>query len=163
MCDYSLAEVRSRLAMEGEELVVHRFPTHTIGLASPGDLGRGATTCGQGVWSQVKELLGQAFGPAKFVPAVCIPPGASLVLSGIPAELQRRWHITAEEPVVFTQISMQVNAHRDAVRFQNGHESLLQNLTEGIRVRVISLGGDQTHEAAPTSAVREPESVTRYS
>gem|GEM_PF-5649447 len=27
MCDYSLAEVRSRLAMEGEDLTVHRFPT----------------------------------------------------------------------------------------------------------------------------------------
>src|SRR5690349_20792117 len=29
MCDYSLAEVRNRLAVEGEELVVHRFSTHS--------------------------------------------------------------------------------------------------------------------------------------
>jgi hypothetical protein len=26
MCDYSLAGVPNRLAVEGEELVVHRFP-----------------------------------------------------------------------------------------------------------------------------------------
>ena len=35
MCDYSLAGVPNRLAMEGEELVVHRFPTGAPGLTSP--------------------------------------------------------------------------------------------------------------------------------
>jgi hypothetical protein len=35
MCDYSLAGVPNRLAVEGEELVVHRFPTGALGLASP--------------------------------------------------------------------------------------------------------------------------------
>lgn len=34
MCDYSLAHFRSRLAVEGEPLVVHRFPSGSRGLAS---------------------------------------------------------------------------------------------------------------------------------
>lgn len=37
MCDYSLFTMPNRLAAEGEELVVHRFPT---GLTSPADLRR---------------------------------------------------------------------------------------------------------------------------
>jgi len=35
MCDYSLAGNPNRLAVEGEELVVHPFPTGALGLASP--------------------------------------------------------------------------------------------------------------------------------
>jgi hypothetical protein len=115
MCDYSLGGIQNRLAVEGEELVVHRFPTHSNGLASPSNLGV----------------------------AVCIPPGASLVLSGLPAYLQTRWNVGAEAPVVFTQISMDVNRHRDAVRFPSGHETLLQDLPEELRVRVIALTSDQ--------------------
>ena len=40
MCDYSLMAVPNRLAREGEELVAHRFPTGSLGLASPSDLKR---------------------------------------------------------------------------------------------------------------------------
>ena len=40
MCDYSLMNVPNRLAQEGEELVAHRFPTGSLGLASPCDLRR---------------------------------------------------------------------------------------------------------------------------
>ena len=35
MCDYSLAGIPSRLAVEGEQLVAHRFSTGSLGLASP--------------------------------------------------------------------------------------------------------------------------------
>ena len=35
MCDYSLAGIPNRLAVEGEELVVHPFPTGALRLASP--------------------------------------------------------------------------------------------------------------------------------
>ena len=42
MCDYSLMAVPNRLAREGEELVAHRFPTGSLGLASPMDLKRAA-------------------------------------------------------------------------------------------------------------------------
>ena len=36
MCDYSLAVLPKRLAVEGEELIVHRFRTGSIGLARAG-------------------------------------------------------------------------------------------------------------------------------
>ena len=38
MCDYSLGGLLNRLAVDGEELTVHRFSTHSIGLASSADL-----------------------------------------------------------------------------------------------------------------------------
>ncbi len=38
MCDYSLAGLRTRLAVEGEELVVYRFPTGSIGLTSASEV-----------------------------------------------------------------------------------------------------------------------------
>ena len=37
MCDYSLMAVPNRLAEDGEDLVVYRFPTGSLGLASPSD------------------------------------------------------------------------------------------------------------------------------
>jgi hypothetical protein len=40
---------------------------------------------------------------------------------------------------VFTQITAAVSTFRDAVRFQNGVEVLLQRLDEGQRVRVLDL------------------------
>ena len=38
MCDYSLMAIPNRLAEEGESLVAHRFPTGSVGFASPEDL-----------------------------------------------------------------------------------------------------------------------------
>jgi hypothetical protein len=40
---------------------------------------------------------------------------------------------------VFTQITAAENTYRDAVRFRNGFEVLLQRFVEGQRVRVLSL------------------------
>lgn len=157
MCDYSLGEIHNRLAVEGEELVVHRFPTHTLGLASPADIGCGAEPCHhKSIWAQLKDAIAQAFGPSKFVPAVCVPPGASLVLSGIPAPLQERWDVTEEEQVVFIQTSMDVNRHRDGVRFvRTGYELLLQHLPEGLRVKIVSLGNDPVMPDKGAVPVRE--------
>jgi hypothetical protein len=50
--------------------------------------------------------------------------------------------LRGEEEVVFQQIGMDAGRHRDAVRFRNNQELLLQRLTEGPRARVVSLGGD---------------------
>jgi hypothetical protein len=35
MCDYSLYSIQTRLAVEGEDLVVHRFATGSLGLTAP--------------------------------------------------------------------------------------------------------------------------------
>jgi len=140
MCDYSLMAVPNRLAQEGEELVAHRFPTGSLGLASPADIKRVAdppAPIQRSFWCAVKDF----FNPPKTepVPAVCIPPGARLKLQDIPARLQHDLGVSPVEDVTFTQITAAVNSYRDAVRFPNGREVRLQELREGQRVTVLDL------------------------
>ena len=123
MCDYSLAGVPNRLAVEGEQLVVHPFPTGSVGLAS---------ACSQ--------LL------SKGTPAVCIPPGARLRLRDIPEALQLQLSLNATEEVTFVQLSAEAYQYRDAVRFQNGREILLQKLDCGQQVEVLSLASGDIPE-----------------
>jgi hypothetical protein len=132
--------VPNRLAREGEELVAHRFPTGSLGLAAPDDLKKLAApvpVARRTWWNAVKEFL----NPPKMepVPAVCIPPGARLELHDIPARLQHELGVGPVEPVVFTQITAAVNSYRDAVRFTNGREIRLQELREGQTVKVLDL------------------------
>ncbi|HUI54000.1 MAG TPA: hypothetical protein VLY04_03455 [Bryobacteraceae bacterium] len=132
--------VPNRLAREGEELVTYRFPTGSLGMASPADVKRVAAPrpgMRRTVWRTLKEWFDPP--PATAVCAVCIPPGARLELRGIPARLQQQLGVSCEEEVVFTQISANVNSYRDALRFGGGHEVRLQDLREGMWVRVLDL------------------------
>ena len=61
MCDYSLEMYGSRPAREGEIYVTTRFPTGSIGFASPGDPGT----------------------------PVCVQCDTKVVLSDIPSEFRR--------------------------------------------------------------------------
>jgi len=153
MCDYSLMSIPNRLAKEGEELITHRFDTCCIGLASPPDLQSDPNPVAhqsRGYWSIVKEFLNP---PAtKPVPAVCIPPGASLELMDIPKRLQREFDIEPTEEVTFTQLTAAANTYRDAVRFSNGRQILLQRLNVGQHVRVLTLGSQDTTDFAMDEA-----------
>src|SRR5262249_54146388 len=143
MCDYSLAVFPNRLAVEGEELVVHRFHTGAKGLAKPPDLLEARQPSpADGPRAFWGWLMGVIQGSSQWsnVTAVCVPPGATLLLKNIPRDLQRAWRIAGEECVLFTQISAAENGYRDAVRFLNGRLVLLQNLREGMLVQVLSLG-----------------------
>jgi hypothetical protein len=144
MCDYSLMAVPNRLAQEGEELVAYRFPTGSLGLASPADAKRAAYTppASRSLWANLKLF----FSPPKNVqvPAVCIPPGARLRLDGISARMQAELGVGPVEDVTFTQISAAVNTYRDAVRFSNGKQVRLQEWREGLRVKVLDLSGADT-------------------
>src|SRR6516164_11657045 len=104
MCDYSLMAIPNRLAEEGESLVAHRFPTGSVGFASPEDLCKTVQWQGArppGFWSALKNF----FSPPKTnsVAAVCVPPGARLMLQDIPARLQHDLGVDAVEEVTFTQ------------------------------------------------------------
>jgi hypothetical protein len=125
MCDYSLAGVPNRLAEEGERLVVCRFSTGSIGLTSDASLLR----------SLFKET-----------PAVCVPPGARLLLRDIPKDLQCQFDVQATEEVTFVQLSAEAYRYRDAVRFRNGREVLLQRLKYGQRVEVLNLCSDDSRK-----------------
>jgi hypothetical protein len=140
MCDYSLMAVPNRLAQEGEELVAHRFPTGSLGLAAAWDVKRAATPRPRPprtIWAWLVDF----FNPPRMEPvcAVCIPPGAKLRLKDIPMRMQHEYCVGPLEDVTFTQISAQVNSYRDAVRFTNGREVRLQELREGQRVTVLDL------------------------
>lgn len=142
MCDYSLMAVPNRLAREGEELVVHRFPTGSLGLASPPDVAR-ATTVKTGPPRSFWRAFWEFFDPPTMEPvaAVCIPPGARLRLENLPARLQRDCGVAPVEEVTFTQLTEAVNTYRDAVRFSNGRQVRLQELREGLIVFVLDLSG----------------------
>ena len=126
MCDYSLVSVPNRLAVEGEQLVACRFSTGAMGLTS-GDA----------------SLWRLWF---KQTPAICVPPGARLLLRDIPEDLQRQFDVQATEEVTFVQLSAEAYQYRDAVRFRNCREVLLQRLRCGQRVQVLCLCSDGSRE-----------------
>ena len=148
MCDYSLCGLPTRLSVEGEELIVHRFSTGSMGLAAPVDLRveLEVERSHRSLWQRIKDFFEEPRGP--IVPAVCVPPGAQLILKNIPSDLQRRWHVPESQGVVFVQISAEINSYRDAIQFDDGRQLRLQDLREGLRVKVVSLEG--------TTVVDEP-------
>src|ERR1051326_7781625 len=151
MCDYSLMAIPNRLAVSGEELVIHRFEAGSVGLASAFDLrsredSRKPQCCG--FWSTIKAFFRSS--DAQSVPAVCVPPGARLLVRDIPAKLQHECGFQDEvKEAVFTQVTPVENTFRDAVRFENGVEVLLQRFDEGQRMRVLELSSAEEQEAAP--------------
>jgi hypothetical protein len=77
MCDYSLMGVPNRLAVEGEQLVMYKFRTGSLGLASPLDMEpvNPPTEQARSFWARVNSFFNPPEQPS--VRAVCIPPGAS--------------------------------------------------------------------------------------
>ena len=138
MCDYSLAHFPNRLAVEGEQLVVHRFGAGTLGLAP------------------ARPSLKQFFFGAS-LPAVCVPPGARLLLQDIPERLQQRLGVREAEEVIFVEQSLEAFTYRDAIRFANGQEILLQALQCGQRVEVLSLSSGEHVKEEAERRIREEE------
>jgi hypothetical protein len=137
MCDYSLVALRSRLAVDGEELVTYRFPTGSLGLTTPAELE---------LYKPGAECWWSSPDASKVACAVCIPHGSRLYLRDIPERLQERLRVDRDEEVVFIQMSAEFGRHRDGVRFTNGQEILLQRLAEGQHARVLSLLPDASLE-----------------
>jgi len=104
MCDYSLELYRSRPAVAEEQYTLHRFPSGTMGFVAARDCET----------------------------AVCVIASARLQLEGIAETVQRSFGIGPVEEVVMTRLDVTGHAHRDAVRFSNGKEVLLQSLNAGI-------------------------------
>jgi hypothetical protein len=158
MCDYSLHGFSSRLAVEGEPLVVHRFATRSLGLACPADLAPAERYRERGFWGRIRTWFDSGVEPQ--VRAVCIPPGARLIVRDIPERLQRELCVGAIEEVTFVQMSDAPYSYRDGIRFENGKEVLLQRLDEGERVDVMAL---TLPEEAPRESVRESAEHVRPS
>ena len=106
----------------------------------------------QSLWQRINSLFAPA-SDCRSVLAVCVPPGARLVLKSIPMDLRCKWSVGADESVYFMQTSAEVNTYRDALHFRTGRQVLLQELREGMRVTVVSLGDDFSGEPKPALAV----------
>jgi hypothetical protein len=125
--------------VEGEELVAHRFPSGSIGLASPGDLHPKPKIQGlerQSFWTTLRRI----FNPESCtVPAVCIPPSTRLRLREINERMRRKYGLEPEEECTFQQLTAAANTYRDAIRFDNGCCIRIQELTEGQRVTILDM------------------------
>ena len=139
-------------------MFIHKFHTGSKGLASVTDLRSLEKTApaGAGVWARfecwvenqrrrINDDLKRA------LPAVCIPPGARLHVDGIPSPMQKQFGLGRHEEVTFLQLTAEPFRYRDAIRFNNGREILLQMLSDGLRMDVLSLA---LAEEAPKPAAR---------
>ena len=152
MCDYSLMMVPNRLAMEGEELVAHRFQSGTTGFVSCSDFDIWrAERRSKNIWRRLKACLSSTAEPT---PVVCIPPGARLLVERPPDFLNGRVHPGSSELATFTQLSAEANQHRDALCFDDGPVVRLAMLAEGQRVKVLRLSCHEELGLRPEAAQR---------
>jgi hypothetical protein len=145
MCDYSLMMVPNRLAIEGEELVAHKFQNGSTGMVSCFDFDRWATRRSKSFWQRLKEGFSSE---RELTPVVCIPPGTRIRLNGIQESLKARFPLGSREDAVFTQISAEARQYRDALCFANGATILVQWLPEGQRVKILWLSSQEDVEPA---------------
>ena len=146
MCDYSLQGVKNRLANEGDQLFIHMFHTGSKGLASVTDLRNldQPAPAGAGMWAKFECWVENQWrrindDMKRALPAVCIPPGARLHVDGIPWPMRRRFGVGPREEVTFVQLTAEPFRYRDAIRFANGQEILLQKLSDGLTMDVLCL------------------------
>src|SRR6516165_3095140 len=131
MCDYSLEAYQSRPAAVGEKLTLERFPSGSMGFAS-------GKSC---------DL------------AICVAADAKLRLEGIGEAVQKEYGVGPIEEVVMTRL--EGGSYKDAVRFANGKEVLLQRLDCGLSAVLVAASSDliDIDDIASPTAVREPELV----
>ena len=132
MCDYSLMTIHNRLAMEGEELVAHRFRSGSIGLVSSLDFADWQTRRPARVWERFKDYFSPQTDPT---PVVCIPPGARLLLHAF----------GSCEKGTFTQISPESNRYRCA-EFRRGQHA----------ARAVVAGGTENNGSATAHGGKRP-------
>lgn len=127
MCDYSLELYRSCPAAQEEQYTLRRFPSGTKGFMAARDCET----------------------------AVCIPADAHLHLEGIAEAVKQTYAVGPVEDVVMTRMDSTAFAHRDAARFANGREALLQSLNAGIAATVLDFL-PVTEETPKVQARRSP-------
>jgi hypothetical protein len=140
MCDYSLHSIQNRLAQEGEDLLLHKFETGSIGFASESDMLKCEAVEQKetsSFWGAMREWLLLPPRSAR-VPAICVPPGTRLLLTDIPQPTQKSLCVEDPEIVIFTELHSQSYSYRDALFLPNGTRVLLQDLPPGIHATVLA-------------------------
>jgi hypothetical protein len=126
MCDYSLEAYQSRPAAVGEKLTLERFPSGSMGFST-------GTSC---------DL------------AICVPADTQLRLEGIGETVQKTYGVGAIEEVVMTRL--ETGPYKDAVRFSNGTEVLLQRLDRGLTAVIVAPDAELI-DVVDIAAKRVPE------
>lgn len=154
MCDYSLMNLPNRLAKENEVLVSHRFVGGSIGFVSPADL-RSAREIlskprARGFWDWACAWF--RFPSSPPVPAVCIPPGATLQALTLPCGIEKATGIRPGDEVTFNQITAEWGQYRDALCLEPNRPVLLQYLGEGAQFQIVTLDLRSERVLAPEYA-----------
>jgi hypothetical protein len=124
MCDYSLESFARRDAKSGDQLRTEKLSGFgSVGLVAPD-------------------------APQT---AVCLRPGTKLIVSGIPALLQRAWNVGAVAVASFEQRDA-LGRYRDGVRFDaKDHRFVLfQEFPVGVEISVEMIPGESPGEPQVT-------------
>jgi len=76
-------------------------------------------------------------------------------LLDIPNHLQQQFGVGTTEEVTFVQLSATPYQYRDAVRFNDGRQIRLQELSEGLRVRVLDVSSPGESSSEPVREEQE--------
>jgi hypothetical protein len=164
-----------RLAVEGEELVAHRFRTGLVRMVSRSDYRRWmmvAETCGldgreaiasppnpllrwyRNVWwalvtffHWISEALLMSDGEPG--PVVAFPSDALVRVYGISPDMREQYHLNSMEDALFLEVSPLIGHSRDALCFGNGVVVTLQSLREGQRVKILYRSWMESMEPDP--------------
>lgn len=170
---FSLMKLSNRLALEGEELVAHKFRNGSMGLVSRSDFeswwtrsdtsqtGASLTAVQprRNFWESLKDsllaflmyygLLGIGTSCSEPGPVVAIPSEALVRVFGISDDLQRLHHLRSTEDALFTKCAPPVDFCREALYFGNGVMVPLQRLHEGQRIKVLRRSWAESIEPSP--------------
>ena len=97
-------------------------------MATPSDIAaanrpKRQVECRRSWWSALVQRLDPQMELDQ-VPAVCIPPGAHLLMNHIPEVLRRKFELQAVEDVVFVQLSAEAYHYRDGIQFRNDKQEM---------------------------------------
>jgi hypothetical protein len=151
-------KVGNRLALAGEELVAHRFPSGFIGMVSRSDYRRwrAVLTNAPSAEGSLRNLLRRLLSAVATrllssdgePPIVEFPSDALLRVYGISQKLQQEYHLSAMEDALFIELTPHIRSG-DALCFGNGVMIWLQSLQEGQRVKVLYRSWAESLEPAP--------------
>jgi len=168
---YSLMKLRNRFAVEGEELVVHRFRSGLVGVVSCGDFDRWLSRTlpsaesvaatpqrPPGIWTAIRNFCADFLTYYGFIdfdelrtdepgPVVAIRPDALLRVFDISPAWQEQYHLASSEDALFIELSPPLS--RSALCFGNGTVIPLKLLKEGQRVKVLRRSWAESLEPAP--------------
>jgi hypothetical protein len=154
---------KNRFALEGEELIAHRFGSGLIRMLSRDDYCRWRMVAeapsardssvrlapGNAFLGALKHWLMQVLDFLGLVaedpfssgrepgPVVEFPDDALLRVYGISQKLQQQYHLSSFEDALAIEITHRLGRGRDALCFGNGAILSLQALEEGQRVKVL--------------------------